>query len=1516
MQNDANTLTVGQSEFVDLDRTLREISAGEKLTDEPDLQARMGSGVSMTWAELCHEMRVVVLAEAGSGKTSEIRNLASRLRHDGKTAFFIRLELLAEKFELAFEQDLFPSFQGWLASQEEAWLLLDSVDEARLRHPGDFGVGIRRLASVLGAAKSRAHIVLTSRISAWRPATDLGLCVELLPHPSPDTNARISESDDVLDDDNIKTERFKGGLMAGYRVVALENLSDDQVNRFAAARGVLDSAAFVDAVERADAKGFTGRPQDLEELVDFWLVKGLIGSRWDILTGSIDRRLEERDQNRAVISPLSPEKARLGAKILAAAVTLTGVPVIRVPDGSDTTLGIAVSTILPQWTDAEVEALLQRPLFDGAIYGTIRFHHRSVREFLAAQWFADKLQLAQSRLGIELLFFRRQYGIEVLSPMLRPVLPWLMIMDEKIRRRVLALAPELVFEGGDPSCLPLADRKRILTDVCEQLSKHASARSVQDYSAVQRFAKDDMADEIRRLLQRYLDDREVAPFLLRMVWLGRLHDLSPEVIELSTNPSHVGYRRLTAVRALNAIGTESEIDKARQAVLAEPGDIDRRLLSEWISRLPGTPASVTWLLAAVRRAAPKKKYGVDYLAHELATYVERIPVIDQALVDGLEALLSTAPMQNDLNNQVSQQFEWVLVAAARGLARLIREQNQVVLTPSGHSLIRRVSTARSYQSNVLSGERVSFGELLPTWTELNRTQFWYDVEQMRVKQAAKGGPRVIDWWRPASYGAAWRFGAADFDYSVETIASRPLLDDQLVALTLAFHLYQNNGRPRHWLAAMERAATDGELADQLNTLLHPIITPEMRKLKAQERRWMRRDQQRNEAEAREFGEARDKLNAQLEQLRTELRSHPERAGRLNAIRYLFDRIHEEQNRNHWSSYDWHSLAKDFGNDLAELFRDAARNSWRFNRLKLRSEGAPANETTFATILGIAGLDIETRESPAVLKNMSPDEIEIASRHAVSELNGFPSWFPTLFEHQRAPVAAFLFAQIRHELSGAVGENRGNDILSDVSWSGQWVWDDLAPMLIELLHVLEPIDSGALSKALKIVRGANGPDTAIANLARLKCKSVTEASHLGQWFAVWMGTDPDLAIPAFGTQLAALPAEQATELSMLTAVALFGGNVHSEPVARPAFLKPRALRRLHAIFHQYIRRGDDIHRAGSGVYSPGLRDDAQDARDSILGRLRDEPGKDALLALREIAGSQPGQEWLSRLLREKAEREGDFEPLEPQDVRYLGDHFECRPRSARQLGDTTRLRLLQLKEAVEENRSLDARVLEIADAITARDLLRTRLEAQSDNAYTVAVPNDASLSLVISGVGYAATQPLIAIASEDSPTASWVDTLASANTSRRGAIAVFQLARSKQWRWPWSKSPVLDEAVTKAQAHWEAKEDQVPTLDDVEVIGIDLTRIPPALGKKDNWDRIFDFLRWFFGTTLLGVGRRIIIVALATLTGILPAVVELALVKLLDIQLEIHETAAWVGWVLLIIGLIVVLLGTADPHKRR
>ncbi len=132
-------------DFIQLDRIFHELPEYIHEFEDMDLSLSF-HGKQLCWSDLVDEYRLVILAEAGSGKTTEIRNLAHHLRSEGKSAFFLRLEHISTDFAIAFEVGTYVEFGDWMTGSEEGWLLLDSVDEARLKSPQDFNVQSVKLA--------------------------------------------------------------------------------------------------------------------------------------------------------------------------------------------------------------------------------------------------------------------------------------------------------------------------------------------------------------------------------------------------------------------------------------------------------------------------------------------------------------------------------------------------------------------------------------------------------------------------------------------------------------------------------------------------------------------------------------------------------------------------------------------------------------------------------------------------------------------------------------------------------------------------------------------------------------------------------------------------------------------------------------------------------------------------------------------------------------------------------------------------------------------------------------------------------------------------------------------------------------------------------------------------------------------------------------------------------------------------------------------------------------------------
>lgn len=571
--------------FIPLDRSFHELAVSGDGGDEAELHRLLGHEKALRWPDLLAEARVILLSEAGSGKTEEIRHITRELRGKGKPAFFLRIEHVTQDFEACFEEGTLEEFEAWVASGSQGWLLLDSVDEARLNDPKDFERAIRKLGVKLHSVLQDAHIVITGRTNAWRPKTDLLLCERELSYDArartADPGAEEHSEVGIATADSQKDR----GPRDPFRIVALDDLHGEQVDRFATAKRVTDLKAFRRAIEKAEAWSFTTRPLDLAETIEFWRTHHRFGSRLELMRSSIAKRLEERDQNRSEARPITAEKILAGARLVAAAATLAQQSSIRVPDGQENSNGLPIREVLTDWDDVDCAILLSRPIFDEGIYGTVRFHHRAVREYLTAEWLHSLIVDEGSRKKVEELFFRRQYGIEVIVPTMRPILPWLALLDGRILERLVRLAPEILLEGGDPSKLPLETRQTILRQTCEQLAEPAHGRSMMDYAAVQRFTDPDLASDIGALLDQYAGNDDIVWFLLRMVWQGDIKALAGRAKQFALT-SRAKYTRIAAIRAMAGLGTPADAAEVRTAFLTEEVPLRRDWIAEILPTLP------------------------------------------------------------------------------------------------------------------------------------------------------------------------------------------------------------------------------------------------------------------------------------------------------------------------------------------------------------------------------------------------------------------------------------------------------------------------------------------------------------------------------------------------------------------------------------------------------------------------------------------------------------------------------------------------------------------------------------------------------------------------------------------------------------------------------------------------------------------------------------------------------------------------------------------------------------------
>jgi hypothetical protein len=110
---------------------------------------------------------------------------------------------------------------------------------------------------------------------------------------------------------------------------------------------------------------------------------------------------------------------------------------------------------------------------------------------------------------------------------------------------------------------------------------------------------------------------------------------------------------------------------------------------------------------------------------------------------------------------------------------------------------------------------------------------------------------------------------------------------------------------------------------------------------------------------------------------------------------------------------------------------------------------------------------------------------------------------------------------------------------------------------------------------------------------------------------------------------------------------------------PAYLQSTCLRRFIPLVYAHVRFGDDLDRR-EGAYSPTARDHAQRFRGVLLDHFAKSEAIDATDCLRELADEPvmaQVRDWILNLLDQRLEREADFLPWTPTDLRNFAQHHE-------------------------------------------------------------------------------------------------------------------------------------------------------------------------------------------------------------------------------------------------------------------
>jgi hypothetical protein len=367
--------------FIDLDRRfLRWI---ERDNDGAEMSAwlRQYARTGLDWFKLLQYRRVVLLAEAGSGKSEELKEQARRLKADGKFAFYATVQDVARQgLEGAIDNADRGRLQQWRDSVEPGYFFIDSIDEAKLDNI-HIETALRKLKDAFEAGPRRAHLVISGRLTDWEFRADLSRLAEILPVP-PEPSALPAPGPDALLVQILRGERREQppeDKLSAPLVVLMAPLDVDRVRRFAAAKGVIALDLFMTAIEDANLWSLASRPKDLEWLVAYWRQYDRFGSLAEILATSIGERLRETNAFHAQSDPITEDRALLALERLGAAFVFGRRDKLTIPD-SEISLSpspdLDLAHVLPDWPAEHRRRLLTRPVFDPGTFGRVRLHKR------------------------------------------------------------------------------------------------------------------------------------------------------------------------------------------------------------------------------------------------------------------------------------------------------------------------------------------------------------------------------------------------------------------------------------------------------------------------------------------------------------------------------------------------------------------------------------------------------------------------------------------------------------------------------------------------------------------------------------------------------------------------------------------------------------------------------------------------------------------------------------------------------------------------------------------------------------------------------------------------------------------------------------------------------------------------------------------------------------------------------------------------------------------------------------
>lgn len=1244
-------------DYCDLDRQFVDLATANNIEEAAarSYLARM-SGAGGGWGWLLGDRRIiVVLGEAGSGKTRELRERVKLLRSQGATAFFVPVERLADRSLLdAIDSRDRELFSAWIeGGSTDGYLCLDSVDEARLVTRAAFSNALHNLTEGLNAqVYRRIRLVISCRVSEWRGQADVAEVVERL-----EPGESSSAAEPLL------------------RVVELMPLDWSRITRLAQHLSATQSAAFLQAVQSASAEDFARRPKDVIDLFNHWAGKGRLGKLRELVEYDVTSKLSESEERKST-DDMALERLLSGAKQLAAGVVLCRRGSFALPDATfdpisaPNTLG-AQATLGDGWAPAEVSKLFNRPMFDEACYGRVRFHHRTTVEFLCAQWLQDRKRAGCSAKTLRDLLFTNAHGHQVLRKGVAPAAAWLVLdgapWSVRIRREIIRVAPQELLRHGDPASLPIEDRRTALAEIVKRSKGKRRLWLSIDAQQLKRVADPGLDADIARWIGDASNATELRALLLDTARLGQLTGCATAALAIAKDASSDTFLRADAIEAVAELGSAAALKDLCAVLLADQA-LSLRLIGIAVRTLYPRALSTSDLVRLAAKAPPIGRYSSDQLPHLLKRVAkDQVPQSDvlpflQKMLELIETPLETSSSVNDQQGR----FLWLRPAITALAKRLLDARS--ITESELHVLSRVMLRLRAMR------------KIDPTNNDAKKSLHTSTLKHPAVR-------RFYAWRRYDAVGrppnVPWLFDHYDvIDYVADDL--RWLLEDTKaleepqarIALKWACDVYMR-AKPgsRHLRDIHAAARRSPNLAALVRQHTATPFQIRWYRLKASLREYM------------DFGWRAhwEKSCTIYYRLYNKVYFHRKiralAAGDFSLVQFLVSEARIDDDH-YAQEADSARIRAKYGRRIEGAMREGTKLAWRRYEPPLPTHNAPIQN---GLTVGFSGIRFSLEDGWS-FADANADEARLAARYAFRELNRFPPWIEDLFKNHPAALLEIATQCLDYDWSVDDGVAYHSSAIHKAGQASSAIADAIALEVLRKLETGDPKNVSVLEAALDII---------IERLpAQVETLCATRAtSPLGAqerqvlWLRARTRVNPEAGIIALEMALAGLSADAAEDLAVRFAGA-YSGWRENHPGKPAGTWSATALSRCYLLLTKYLTKKNELHRFGngeSGVYSPTSRDGAQRFRDLLPELIVASGDSNAYTVLKELIGVPAvtdQSEYLEHALETRLQLEAEVAAWSESSVARFAVEHESDPITSSELFAITCSRLEDLKSEVE------------------------------------------------------------------------------------------------------------------------------------------------------------------------------------------------------------------------------------------